>query len=57
MLWKAAHAQNPSDVAELKLFSKEELANLPPLSLERLIASYRKRLIVALAVKGGKANY
>ncbi len=40
-------------MAELKQFCKEEWAQIPPQRCERLIASYRKRLIVVVAAKGG----
>ena len=42
---------------ELKQFCKEEWANIPPQQCERLIASYRKRLIAAVAAKGGTTSY
>ncbi len=60
MLWhdlkQSFHARKPSNVAELKLFCKEEWAKIPPQRCERLIASYRKRWI-AVAAKGGTTSY
>ncbi len=57
MLWhdlkQPIHAKKPSNVAELKQFCKEEWANIPPQRCERLIASYRKRLIAVVTEKGG----
>ncbi len=57
MLWhdlkQSIHARKPSNVAELKQFCKEEWAKLHPQRYERLIDSYRKRLIVVVAAKGG----
>ncbi len=41
-------------MAELKQFCKEEGAKIPPQQYERLIASYRKRLIAVVAAKGLK---
>ncbi len=61
MLWhdlkQTIHARKPSNVAELKQFCKEEWAKIPPQRCERLIASYRKRLIAFLAAKGGTTSY
>ncbi len=51
------HAWKPSNVAEFKQFCKEEWDKYPPQRCERLIASYRKRLIAVIAVKGGTASY
>ncbi len=52
MLWhdvkQSFHARKPSNVAELKQFCKEEWAKIPPQRRERLIASYRKRLIAVV---------
>jgi len=53
MLWhdlkQSIRARKPSNVAELKQFCKEECAKIPPKRCERLIASYRKRLIAVVA--------
>ena len=61
MLWrdlkKVVHARKPSNVAELKQFCKEEWAKIPPQRCERLIASYRKRLIAVVAAEGGTTSY
>ncbi len=60
MLWhnlKQFHAWKPSNVAELKQFCKEEWAKIPPQRCERLIASYRKRLIAVVAAKGDTTSY
>ncbi|KAF7643297.1 hypothetical protein LDENG_00242120, partial [Lucifuga dentata] len=61
MLWhdlkQAVHARKPSNVAELKQFCKEEWAKITPQRCERLIASYRKRLIAVVAAKGGTTSY
>ncbi len=61
MLWhdlkQSFHAWKPSNVAELKQFCKEEWAKIPPQGCERLIASYRKRLIAVVAAKGGTTSY
>jgi len=43
-------------VAELKQFCKKECAKIPPQRCERLIASYRKRLVAVVAAKGGTTN-
>ncbi len=55
MLWhdlkKAVHARKPSNVAELQQFCQEEWAKIPPQRCNRLIASYRKRLIAVVAAK------
>ncbi len=61
MLWhdlkQSIHAQKPFNVAELKRFCKVEWAKIPPQRCERLIASYRKRLISVVAAKGGTTSY
>ncbi len=61
MLWhdlkQSIHAWKPSNVAELKQFCKEEWAKFHPQRYERLIDSYRKRLIVVVAAKGGTTSY
>ncbi len=61
MLWhdlkQFIHARKPSNVAELKQFCKEEWAKIHPQRCERLIASYRKRLIAVVAAKGGTTSY
>ncbi|KAK3536029.1 hypothetical protein QTP70_025510, partial [Hemibagrus guttatus] len=61
MLWhdlkKVVHARNPSNVAELQQFCKDEWAKIPPQRCNRLIASYRKRLIAVVAAKGGPTGY
>ncbi len=61
MLWhdlkQSIHARKPSSVAELQQFCKEESAKIPPQRCERLIASYRKRLIAVVAAKGGTTSY
>ncbi|KAK3534100.1 hypothetical protein QTP86_002207 [Hemibagrus guttatus] len=61
MLWhdlkKVAHARKPSNVAELQQFCKDEWAKIPPQRCNRLIASYRKRLIAVVAAKGGPTSY
>ncbi len=56
-LKQSIHAWKPSNVAELKQFCKEEWAKIPPQWCERLIASYRKRLIAVVAAKGGITSY
>ncbi len=45
----------PSNVAELKQFCTEEWAKIHPQRCERLIASYRKRIIAVVAGKGGSS--
>ncbi|KAK3515259.1 hypothetical protein QTP70_013040 [Hemibagrus guttatus] len=61
MLWhdlkKVVHARKPSNVAELQQFCKDEWAKIPPQRCNRLIASYRKRLIAVVAAKGGPTSY
>lgn len=61
MLWcdlkRAVHARRPSNMAELKQFCKEEWAKIPPQRCERLITSYRKRLISVITAKGGTTRY
>ncbi len=61
MLWhdlkQSIHARKPSNVAELKQFSIEEWAKITPQRCERLIASYRKRLIAVVAAKGDTTSY
>ncbi len=61
MLWhdfkQSNHARKPSNAAELKQFCKEEWAKIPPQRCERLIASYRKRLIAVVAAKCGTTSY
>ncbi len=61
MLWhdlkQCIHAQKPFSVAEWKQFCKEEWAKIPPQRCERLIASYRKRLIAVVAAKGGITSF
>ncbi len=60
ILWhelkQSIHAGKPSNVAELKQFCKEWVT-IPPQRCERLIASYRKRLIAVVTVKGGTTSY
>ncbi len=51
------HARKPSSVAELQQFCQDEWAKIPPQRCNRLIASYRKRLIAVVAVKGGPTCY
>ncbi|KAF7641491.1 hypothetical protein LDENG_00280010 [Lucifuga dentata] len=57
MLWQnlkwAAHAQKPSNVAELKQFCREEWNNIPPQQCTRLISNYRKLLVTVVAAKCG----
>ena len=61
MLWhdlkKAVHARKPSNVAELQQFCIDEWTKIPPQRCNRLIASYRKRLIAVVAAKGGPTSY
>ncbi|KAK3525999.1 hypothetical protein QTP70_011800 [Hemibagrus guttatus] len=61
MLWhdlkKVVHARKPSNVSELQQFCKDEWAKIPPQRCNRLIASYRKRLIAIVAAKGGPTSY
>ncbi len=61
MLWhdlkKAVHARKPSNVAELQQFCQDEWAKIPPQRCNRLIASYRKRLMAVVAAKGGPTSY
>ncbi|KAK3573943.1 hypothetical protein QTP86_033016, partial [Hemibagrus guttatus] len=61
MLWhdlkKVVHARKPSSVSELQQFCKDEWAKIPPQRCNRLIASYRKRLIAVVAAKGGPTSY
>ncbi len=45
------------NMGPLKQFCKEEWAKIPPQRCERLIASYRKRLIAVVAAKGGTVSY
>ncbi len=47
----------PSNVAELKLFCKEEWAKIPPQRREGLIASYHERFIAVVAAKDGTTSY
>ncbi|KAK3542958.1 hypothetical protein QTP70_007913 [Hemibagrus guttatus] len=56
-LKKVVHARKPSSVAELQQFCKDEWAKIPPQCCNRLIASYRKRLIAVVAAKGGPTSY
>ncbi len=56
-LKQSFHAWKPSNVAELKQFCKEEWAKISPQQCERLIASYRKRLMAVVAAKGGTTSY
>uniref|UniRef100_A0A3B3DJG5 Transposase n=1 Tax=Oryzias melastigma TaxID=30732 RepID=A0A3B3DJG5_ORYME len=60
MLWydlkKVVHARKPSNKAELQQFCKDEWAKIPPERCKRLVASYRKRLIVVIAAKGGPTS-
>ncbi len=51
------HARKPSNVAELQQFCQDEWAKIPPQHCNRLIASYRKRLIAVVAPKGGPTSY
>ncbi|KAK3556190.1 hypothetical protein QTP70_005587 [Hemibagrus guttatus] len=61
MLWhdlkKVVHARKPSNVAKLQQFCKDEWAKIPPQRCNRLITSYRKRLIAVVAAKGGPTSY
>ena len=60
MLWhdlkQALYTKINYNVADLKLFCKEKWAKIPPQRCERLIASYRKRLIAVVAAKGGTTS-
>uniref|UniRef100_A0A9J7XX44 Uncharacterized protein n=1 Tax=Cyprinus carpio carpio TaxID=630221 RepID=A0A9J7XX44_CYPCA len=47
----------PSNVAELQQFCIDEWTKIPPQHCNRLIASYRKRLIAVVAAKGGPTSY
>jgi len=61
MLWhdlkKAVHARKPSNVTKLQQFCIDERTKIPPQHCDRLIASYRKRLIPVVAAKGGPTSY
>ncbi len=61
MLWhdlkQSFHVRKPSNVAELKQFCKEEWTKIPPQRCERLITSYHKCLIAAVAAKSGTTRY
>ncbi len=61
MLWHdlkhSIDSGKASNVAELKQYCKEEWAKIPPQWCERLIASYRKRLIAVVAAKGRTTSY
>ncbi len=56
-LKQSIQAWKSSNVDELKQSCKEDLAKIPPQRCERLIASYRKRLIAIVAAKVGKNSY
>ncbi|KAF7649112.1 hypothetical protein LDENG_00146660 [Lucifuga dentata] len=60
MLWqdlkRAVYAGKLSNVATLKQFCKEELARIPPQQCQRLISSYRKRLVAVVAAKDGTTS-
>ncbi len=56
-LKRRVHARKPSNVAELQQFCQDEWATIPPQRCNRLIASYRKRLIAVVAAKGGPTSY
>jgi hypothetical protein len=45
------------NVAELKQFCKQVWDKIPPQRCERLIGSYRKRLIAVVAAEGGTTSY
>ncbi len=46
--------EKPSNVAELQQFCQDEWAKIPPQRCNRLIVSYRKRLMSVVAAKGGQ---
>uniref|UniRef100_A0A8C4TAD6 Tc1-like transposase DDE domain-containing protein n=1 Tax=Erpetoichthys calabaricus TaxID=27687 RepID=A0A8C4TAD6_ERPCA len=60
-LWRdlkmAVHRRFPSNLMELERCCKEEWAKLAKDRCAKLIASYRKRLIVVIAAKGGPTSY
>ena len=61
VLWQGINGQfmlaKASSVAELKQFCKEEWAKIPPQRCERLISSYRKRLVADVAPKIGTTSH
>ncbi len=61
MLWhdlkKAVNTRKHSNVVELQQFCQDEWAKIPPQHSNRLIASYRKRLIAVVAAKGCPTSY
>lgn len=61
MLWgdlkRAVHARNPSNIAQLKEFCMEEWANISPSRCQRLVDSYKKRLLEVVSAKGGNTTY
>uniref|UniRef100_A0A671K547 peptidylprolyl isomerase n=1 Tax=Sinocyclocheilus anshuiensis TaxID=1608454 RepID=A0A671K547_9TELE len=54
---RGVHARKPSNVAELQQFCIDEWTKIPPQRCNRLVASYRKRLIAVVAAKGGPTSY
>ncbi len=56
-LKQSFHARKPFNVADLKQLFKEEWDKIHPQRCERLITSYRKRLIAVVAAKGGTTSY
>ena len=61
MLWhelkQAVHAWEPSYVAELKQFCKEECVKIPPQWCKRRIANYCQGLIAVFAANDGTNSY
>lgn len=61
MLWidlkLAVHARHPSNITQLKEFCKEEWEKLSPNRCQRLVDSYKKRLIEVISAKGGNTSY
>ena len=56
-LKQAVHAQKPSNLTELEMFSKEEWSKIPSTRIQTLIGSYRKRLEADISAKGGSTKY
>jgi transposase len=56
-LKKAVRARAPRNLTELEQFCLEEWAKIPAERCERLVSSFRRRLLAVVAAKGGTTKY
>ncbi len=57
MIVYVTNNKEPEPEPELQQFCQDEWAKMPPQRCNRLVVSYRKRLIAVVAAKGGPTSY